>query len=158
MCWHSWLTENEISGLVRVQYNNAPTTLRYSVGSERESPSRADNLVPAGHGEEAGLAPSILTRCRRSVMYLVWLRWSSVKVWVAWMPKKNVRLTRSLSGNCCWSWWMMELITDDECQILCIWTPWFALVRPLALLFSNVLVSFCVFCFCRIIREEWQIS
>jgi len=51
---------------------------------------------------------------------------------------------------------LMKLI--DECQILCIWTPWFALVRPLALLFSNVLVSFCVFCFCRTIREKWQIS
>jgi hypothetical protein len=32
-------------------------------------------------------------------------------------------------------------LTSDECQILCIWTPWFALVRHLALLFSNVLVS-----------------
>jgi len=48
--------------------------------------------------------------------------------------------------------------TGDECQILCIWTPWFALVRPLALLFSDVLVSFCVFVFCRSIRNEWQIS
>jgi hypothetical protein len=46
----------------------------------------------------------------------------------------------------------------DEYQIWCNWTPWFALVRPLALLFYNVLVSFCVFCFCRTIREEWQIS
>jgi len=44
----------------------------------------------------------------------------------------------------------------DECQILCIWTPRFTLVRPLALLFSDVLASFCVFVFCRLIREEWQ--
>jgi hypothetical protein len=49
-------------------------------------------------------------------------------------------------------------VAHDECQILCIWTPWFALVRPLALLFYDVLVSFCVFVFCRSIREEWQIS
>jgi len=46
----------------------------------------------------------------------------------------------------------------DECQILCIWTPWFTLVRPLALLFSDALVSFCVFMFCRSISEEWQNS
>jgi len=41
---------------------------------------------------------------------------------------------------------------------LCIWTPWFTLVRPLALLFSDILVSFCVFMFCRSISEEWQSS
>jgi hypothetical protein len=45
-----------------------------------------------------------------------------------------------------------------ECQILCIWTPWFVLVRPLAWFFFDVLVSFCVFVFCRSLREEWQIS
>jgi hypothetical protein len=44
----------------------------------------------------------------------------------------------------------------DECQILCIWTPRFTLVRPLALLFSDVLAIFCVCVFCRLIREEWQ--
>jgi len=42
----------------------------------------------------------------------------------------------------------------DECQILCIWTPLFTLVRPLDLLFSDALVSFCVFMFCRSISED----
>jgi hypothetical protein len=46
---------------------------------------------------------------------------------------------------------------SDEYQILYIWTPWFTLVRPLALLFYDDLVSFCVFMFCRSISEEWQI-
>jgi hypothetical protein len=45
---------------------------------------------------------------------------------------------------------------SDEYQILYIWTPWFTLVRLLALLFSDALVSFCVFMFCRSISEEWQ--
>jgi hypothetical protein len=36
--------------------------------------------------------------------------------------------------------------------------PWFTLVRPLALLFSDALVSVCVFMFCRSISEEWQNS
>jgi len=44
----------------------------------------------------------------------------------------------------------------DECQILYIWTPWFTLVRPLTVLFSDVFVSFCVIVFYRSIREEWQ--
>jgi len=50
------------------------------------------------------------------------------------------------------SGWMLR----DECQILYIWTPWFTLVRPLALLFSDVFVSFCVLVFYRLIREEWK--
>jgi hypothetical protein len=54
--------------------------------------------------------------------------------------------------------WSTVWTAPDECQILCIWTPWFTLVRPLALLFSDALVSFCVFMFCRSIREEWQKS
>jgi hypothetical protein len=44
----------------------------------------------------------------------------------------------------------------DEYQILYIWTPWFTLVRPLALLFSDVFVSFCVLVFYRSIRKERQ--
>jgi hypothetical protein len=44
----------------------------------------------------------------------------------------------------------------DEYQVLYIWTPWFTLVRPFALLFSDVFVSFCVLVFYRLIREEWQ--
>jgi uncharacterized coiled-coil protein SlyX len=51
---------------------------------------------------------------------------------------------------------LQSQLMADECQILCIWTPRFTLVRPLALLFSNALASFCVFVFCRPIREEWQ--
>jgi hypothetical protein len=47
-------------------------------------------------------------------------------------------------------------VMDDEYQILYIWTPWFTLVRPLALLFSDVFVSFCVLVFYRWIREECQ--
>jgi len=50
------------------------------------------------------------------------------------------------------------LSPSDDYQILYIWTPWFTLVRPLALLFSEALVSFCVFMFWRSISEEWQNS
>jgi hypothetical protein len=48
------------------------------------------------------------------------------------------------------------LMSLDEYQILYIWTPWVTLVTPLALLSSDVFVSFCVFVFYRSIREEWQ--
>lgn len=41
---------------------------------------------------------------------------------------------------------------SDEYQILYIWTPWFTLVRHLALLFFDVLASFCVFVFCRTLK------
>jgi len=42
----------------------------------------------------------------------------------------------------------------DKWQILYIWTPWFTLVKPLTLLFSDVLVSFCVFAFLQDIKRK----
>jgi len=79
-----------------------------------------------------------LASCRNCTLGFMWV----------WMPRGSGIRDLGLESE----------ISVDECQILCIWTPWFRLVRPLALLFSDVLVSFCVFVFCRSIREEWQIS
>jgi hypothetical protein len=70
--------------------------------------------------------------------------------WNNWPPISKIVLnSRSL---------LRIMMTGDECQILCIWTPWFTLVRPLALLFYDALVSFYVFMFCMSISEEWQNS
>jgi hypothetical protein len=73
---------------------------------------------------------------------------------MGWMVSSLLTLTCLTRGGGLQVLSMLSILLSDECQILCIWTPWFALVRPLALLFSNVLVSFCIFYFCRTIRER----
>jgi hypothetical protein len=43
----------------------------------------------------------------------------------------------------------------DKCQILHIWTLYFAFVNPLALLFSDVLCSSMFSVFCRLVKENY---
>jgi hypothetical protein len=51
----------------------------------------------------------------------------------------------------------LVVIEFDECQKVYIWTPHFTLVKPLPLLFSDVLVSFGVFAFLQDIKRKMVI-
>lgn len=59
MYWQSWFTNNEMSGLVNVQYWRAPTTWRYLVGSSSGPPSNCDSLLPVETSDLEGLTPNI---------------------------------------------------------------------------------------------------
>jgi hypothetical protein len=75
----------------------------------------------------------------------------------AWTPRRLCKVYSSAKVGS-WVYRPNGLVKLDEWQILCIWTPWFTYVRPLAFLFFDALDSFCVFMFCRSISEEWKNS